>query len=153
VVNDVIAVDDIDKQLIESLQQDGRRAYTKLAKDVGLSEAAVRARVQRLIDSEVIQVVAVTNPLSLGFRRMAMIGIRIEGDTRPVADKISALPEVEYLVSTSGSFDLLAEVVCENDDHLFELLNDKIRAIGAVRSTETFSYLRLQKQTYAWGTR
>ncbi|MFZ4583970.1 MAG: Lrp/AsnC family transcriptional regulator [Acidimicrobiia bacterium] len=152
-MNGVVAVDAIDKQLIESLQQDGRRAYTKLAKDVGLSEAAVRARVQRLIESDVIQVVAVTNPLLLGFRRMAMIGICIEGDTRPVAEKIMSFPEVEYLVSTSGSFDLLAEVVCENDDHLFELLNDKIRAISTVRSTETFSYLRLQKQTYAWGTR
>jgi Lrp/AsnC family transcriptional regulator for asnA, asnC and gidA len=146
-------LDDVDKRIIDRLQEDGRLPYTKLATAVGLSEAAVRQRVQRLLDAEVMQIVAVTDPLTIGFRRMAMIGVRTEGDTREIADVIAAMPEVDYVVATSGSFDLLMEVVCEDDDHLLSLLNDKVRATPGVRSTETFMYLRLFKQTYAWGTR
>ena len=148
-----VAIDDTDKALIEALQRDGRMPYTKLAEHVGLSEAAVRTRVQRLIESGVTQIVAVTDPMMLGFRRIAMIGLNVEGDTRAVADTIAAIPEVDYVVLVSGSFDVLLEVVCEDDDHLLGLLNDKIRAIPGVRSTESFTYLRLYKQTYAWGTR
>jgi Lrp/AsnC family transcriptional regulator for asnA, asnC and gidA len=146
-------VDDLDKALVEALQQDGRLPYTRLAAMVGLSEAAVRQRVQRLIEQGVVQVVGVTDPLTLGFRRMAMIGLRVEGDLRTVADAIAALPDVSYVVVVSGSFDLLMEVVCEDDDHLLALLNDEVRSIPGVRSTETFTYLRLYKQTYTWGTR
>ncbi len=149
----IVVLDDTDKALIEALQQDGRSPYTKLAATVGLSEAAVRQRVQRLIESGVTQIVAVTDPLMLGFRRMAMIGLRIEGDLRDAADTISSIPEVDYVVIVGGSFDLMLEVVCEDDDHLLSLLNDKIRAIPGVRAAETFTYLRLYKQTYAWGTR
>jgi Lrp/AsnC family transcriptional regulator for asnA, asnC and gidA len=148
-----IVLDDIDKALIEALQQDGRRPYTRLAAEVGLSEAAVRQRVQRLIESGATQIVAVTDPMMLGFRRMAMVGVRVEGDVRSVADTIASIPEVDYVVIVGGSFDLLLEVVCEDDDHLLSLLNDEIRAVPGVRSTETFTYLRLYKQTYAWGTR
>jgi len=147
------ALDDVDKQIIERLQEDGRLPYTRLATSVGLSEAAVRQRVQRLVESGVMQIVAVTDPLTVGFRRMAMIGLRTEGDTREIADKIAAFDEVDYVVATSGSFDLLMEVVCEDDDHLLSLLNDKVRSIPGVHGTETFMYLRLYKQTYAWGTR
>jgi Lrp/AsnC family transcriptional regulator for asnA, asnC and gidA len=146
-------IDDLDKAIIEQLQQDGRLPYTKLGAAVGLSEAAVRQRVQRLVESGVVQIVAVTDPLTLGFRREAMIGLKIEGDLRGVADTIASIPEVSYVVVVSGSFDLLMEVVCEDDDHLLALLNDKVRSIPGVRSTETFTYLRLYKQTYAWGTR
>jgi Lrp/AsnC family transcriptional regulator for asnA, asnC and gidA len=148
-----VVIDDVDKAIIEQLQQDGRLPYTKLATAVGLSEAAVRQRVQRLVESGVVQIVAVTDPLTLGFRREAMIGLKVEGDLRGVADTIAAIPEVSYVVVVSGSFDLLMEVVCEDDDHLLALLNDKVRSIPGVRSTETFTYLRLYKQTYAWGTR
>jgi Lrp/AsnC family transcriptional regulator, regulator for asnA, asnC and gidA len=148
-----VVIDDVDKAIIEQLQEDGRLPYTKLAAAVGLSEAAVRQRVQRLVESGVVQIVAVTDPLTLGFRREAMIGLKIEGDLRGVADVIAAIPEVSYVVVVSGSFDLLMEVVCEDDDHLLALLNDKVRSIPGVRSTETFTYLRLYKQTYAWGTR
>ena len=148
-----VVVDDVDKALIEALQQDGRLPYTKLAVEVGLSEAAVRQRVQRLVEAGVVQIVAVTDPLTLGFRRMAMIGLKVEGDLRTVATDIAALPEVSYVVVVGGSFDLMMEVVCEDDDHLLELLNDRVRAIAGVRSTETFTYLKLFKQTYAWGTR
>ncbi len=148
-----VALDAVDRQIIERLQEDGRLPYTRLATAVGLSEAAVRQRVRRLVESGVMQIVAVTDPLTVGFRRMAMIGLRTEGDTREIADLIAAFDEVDYVVATSGSFDLLMEVVCEDDDHLLSLLNDKVRKIAGVRSTETFMYLRLFKQTYAWGTR
>jgi len=148
-----VVLDEVDKSLIEALQRDGRRPYTRLAAEVGLSEAAVRQRVQRLIESGVTQIVAVTDPLMLGFRRMAMVGLRVEGDVRHVADTIASIPEGDYVVIVAGSFDLLLELVCEDDDHLLSLLNDKVRSVPGVFSTETFTYLRLYKQTYAWGTR
>jgi Lrp/AsnC family transcriptional regulator for asnA, asnC and gidA len=147
------ALDDVSKAIIEQLQQDGRRPYATIAKAVGLSEAAVRQRVQRLSDAGVMQIVAVTDPLTVGFRRQAMIGLRTEGDLNKIADKIAEIPEVDYVVVCAGSFDILIEVVCEDDDHLFTLLNDKIRAMSEVRNTETFVYLRLHKQIYTWGTR
>ncbi len=148
-----ITLDDIDKSIVESLQQDGRLPYTKLAVEVGLSEAAVRQRVQRLTESGVVQIVAVTDPMMLGFHRMAMIGVKVEGDLRVAANAIAAIPEVSYVVVVSGSFDLMMEVVCEDDEHLLTLLNDTVRSITGVRSTESFTYLKLFKQTYAWGTR
>jgi Lrp/AsnC family transcriptional regulator for asnA, asnC and gidA len=146
-------LDAANRAIIEALQKDGRRPYGAIAEEVGLSEAAVRRRVQRLRETGVIQIVAVTDPLQLGFTRQALVGIRAEGDIRRVADKIVALAEVDYVVMCAGSFDLLAEVVCENDDRLLHLLNDSIRSIPGVRSTETFVYLELAKQTYTWGTR
>jgi Lrp/AsnC family transcriptional regulator for asnA, asnC and gidA len=146
-------IDDVSKAIIEQLQQDGRRAYATIGQAVGLSEAAVRQRVHRLIKAGVMQIVAVTDPLQVGFNRQAMIGIKVEGDLECVAEQLEQMPEVDYVVITAGSFDLLAEVVCEDDAHLYELLNTKIRAIPAVRSTESFVYLKLRKQTYTWGTR
>jgi Lrp/AsnC family transcriptional regulator for asnA, asnC and gidA len=147
------SLDAVSKAIIEQLQQDGRRSYATIAKAVGLSEAAVRQRVQRLLDSEVMQVVAVTDPLTVGFNRQAMIGIRCEGDIEPVAETLAAMEEVDYVVATAGSFDLMAEVVAEDDDQLLYVINKRIRAIPQVRSTETFVYLKLHKQTYTWGTR
>ncbi|MGN6244556.1 MAG: Lrp/AsnC family transcriptional regulator [Motilibacteraceae bacterium] len=146
-------LDDVSKAIIEQLQEDGRRPYAAIGKAVGLSEAAVRQRVQRLLDAGVMQIVAVTDPLQVGFPRQAMIGIRVEGELEAVAEKISAMPEVDYVVITAGSFDILAEVVCEDDDHLLDLLARRIRAIPEVRSTESFVYLKLKKQLYNWGTR
>ena len=147
------ALDAVSKAIIEQLQQDGRRPYATIGKAVGLSEAAVRQRVQRLTDAGMIQIVAVTDPLTLGFPRAAMIGIRCDGDMEVIADKLGTLPEVSYLVITAGQFDLLLEVVCEDDDHLLEVVNRRVRAIPDVRSTETFVYLKLRKQIYTWGTR
>ncbi len=144
-------IDDINKSIIIELQKDGRRSYTAIAEAVGLSEAAVRQRCQRLIDTGVMQIVAVTDPLQLGFRRMAMVGMRINGDATKVAEALSKLPEVAYVVQSGGSFDLLAELVCEDDDHLIEVLNKTLRVFPGVRETETFMYLRLHKETYAWG--
>jgi Lrp/AsnC family transcriptional regulator for asnA, asnC and gidA len=146
-----VALDDFDKRIIAQLQQDGRRPYTQIAPAVGLSEAAVRQRVQRLVESGVMQIVGVTDPRMVGFGRQAMIGLTVEGDTRKVADAVAALPEVVYVVLTAGSLDVLVEVVVEDDEHLLELLNNKIRAIDGVRDTETFLYLRIHKETYAWG--
>jgi len=146
-------LDDLNKRIIEQLQRDGRMSYAALAKVVGLSEAAVRQRVQRLLDTEVMQIVAVTDPLTLGFARQAMIGIRVDGDMRPVAAALADIPEVDYVVICAGGYDMLAELVCTDDDHLLKLLNDVIRAIPGVTTTETFVYLKLAKQTYAWGTR
>jgi Lrp/AsnC family transcriptional regulator, regulator for asnA, asnC and gidA len=146
-------LDEVSKGIIEQLQQDGRRSYAAIGKVVGLSEAAVRQRVQRLVDSGVMQVVAVTDPLELGFARQAMVGIRVNGQLEPVADALAELQEVDYVVITAGTYDLLAEVVCESDDHLLSLISGKIRTIEGVVSTETFMYLRLRKQTYSWGVR
>ena len=148
-----IQLDDVSKAIVEQLQSDGRRSYAEIGKAVGLSEAAVRQRVQKLTDSGVMQVVAVTDPMQLGFYRKAMIGVRVSGDTTVVAEALGRLPAVDYVVLTAGSFDILAEVVCENDDDLIDLLNKKIRAIDGVASTETFVYLKLFKQFYNWGTR
>lgn len=145
--------DDTSKAIIEQLQTDGRRSYAEIGKAVGLSEAAVRQRVQKLTESGVIQIVAVTDPMQLGFTRQAMIGVRVTGDTRVVADRLSALSAVDYVVLTAGSFDLLVEVVCEDDEELIALLNDEIRPVDGVSGTETFVYLRLHKQLYDWGTR
>ncbi|UTT62641.1 Lrp/AsnC family transcriptional regulator [Microcella humidisoli] len=148
-----VHLDDVSKAIVEQLQTDGRRSYAEIGKAVGLSEAAVRQRVQKLTDAGVMQVVAVTDPMQLGFYRQAMIGIRVVGDTTHVADELSNMRAVDYVVLTAGSFDILAEVVCEDDDDLIDLLNSRIRAIEGVQSTETFVYLRLQKQFYNWGTR
>ncbi len=146
-------LDDVSKAIVEQLQLDGRRSYAEIGKKVGLSEAAVRQRVQKLTDSGVMQVVAVTDPMQLGFYRQAMIGVRCGGDTRQIADSMAEMPEVDYVVMTAGSFDILVEVVCENDDDLITLLNSKIRTLPGVTSTETFVYLKVAKQVYNWGTR
>ena len=149
----VSQLDEVSKAIVEQLQVDGRKSYAEIGKKVGLSEAAVRQRVQKLTDSGAMQIVAVTDPMQLGFYRQAMIGIRCNGDTRALAEQLSELPDVDYVVLTAGSFDILVEVVCENDDNLIDLLNSKIRTLTGVTSTETFVYLRLHKQFYNWGTR
>jgi Lrp/AsnC family transcriptional regulator for asnA, asnC and gidA len=146
------SLDDISKKIIEQLQEAGRRPYAAIAKAVGLSEAAVRQRVQRLIETGVMQVVAVTDPLRVGFTRQAMIGIKCDGDLGEVADELARIDEIDYVVIAAGSFDILVEVVCEDDDHLLEMLS-RIRAVPSVRNTESFVYLNLRKQTYSWGTR
>jgi Lrp/AsnC family transcriptional regulator, regulator for asnA, asnC and gidA len=147
------AIDGLSKRIIEQLQEDGRRSYAEIGRAVGLSEAAVRQRVQRLTESGAMQVVAVTDPMQLGFHRQAMIGLRVGGDSRAVAAELEKISAVDYLVLTAGSFDILAEVVCESDEDLVELLNSRIRSLPGVISSETFVYLGLRKQSYDWGTR
>jgi Lrp/AsnC family transcriptional regulator for asnA, asnC and gidA len=145
-------LDSVDRSLIALLQEDGRTSFTTLAKAVGLSEGAVRQRVQRLLRDGTMQIVAVTDPLEVDLARQAMVGIKVNGDLHRVAEQISALPAADYVVLCAGSFDLLVEVTCRDDQHLLELLNDHIRRIEGIASTETFVYLKLAKQTYAWGT-
>ena len=147
-----VRLDATAKRIIELLQEDGRISYAAIAKAVGLSEAAARARVQKLLDSEVMQVVAVTDPTQLGFTRQAMIGVRTEGDPMKVGDRLAQLREVDYVVTTAGSFDLLVEVVCEDDPHLLDVIR-QVRELEGVVSSETFVYLKLNKQHYNWGTR
>lgn len=146
-------LDDVSKAIIEQLQQDGRRSYAAIGKVIGLSEAAVRQRVQRLVETGVMQIVAVTDPMELGFARQAMVGVRVTGAVPPVADAIAKLDEVDYVVVTAGSFDILVEVVAESDDHLLDIVSNGIREVDGVVSTETFMYLGLRKQTYSWGVR
>ncbi len=144
----------LDKRIIEHLQQDGRRPFTQIAADLGVSEAAVRARTNRLVERGILQIVGVTDPLKLGFQQQAMIGVRTERDRLlQVSEAVSAFPEVDYVVITAGTFDLLIEVVCENNEALLQFLTEKLRAVDGVRETETFVYLRMVKQTYQWGTR
>src|SRR3954469_20248924 len=132
------ALDDVNKRIIEQLQRDGRMSYAALAKVVGLSEAAVRQRVQRLLDAGVLEIVAVTDPLTLGFARQVMIGVKVQGDLRSVAEKLALVPEIDYVVICAGGYDLLVELVCTDDDHLLSLLNDSIRSVDGVLATETF---------------
>ena len=146
-------VDDTSRAIIGQLQEDGRRPYASIGKAVGLSEAAVRQRVQKLVDSGVMQIVAVTDPTQIGFARQAMIAISVSGDVEAVAEALSTIGEVDYIVVTAGSFDLLAEVVVADDEHLLSLINGRIRTIAGVTRTETFLYLKLVKQTYNWGVR
>ena len=146
-------LDDVSKAIVEERQQDGRRTYGSIAEAVGLSEAAVRQRVQKMRDAGIMQIVAVTDPLQIGFRSQAMVGIRADGDTRLVAERLAAVEDIDYVVMCTGSFDILVELVTEDEDSLLELLNGVIRQIPGVRDTETFMYLKLTKQTYSWGTR
>lgn len=146
-------LDEYSKAIIEQLQIDGRMPYATIGRHVGLSESAVRQRVKGLTDAGVIQVVAVTDPLQVGFRRQAMVGVRVNGDLIAVAEKLAVLDNAIYVVTTAGSFDVICELVCEDDDQLLHLINDEIRAMPGVLSTETFVYLKLNKQQYGWGTR
>jgi Lrp/AsnC family transcriptional regulator for asnA, asnC and gidA len=151
--NGAAPLDEVSKAIIEQLQEDGRRSYVTIGKQVGLSEAAVRQRVQRMVEAGVIQIVAVSDPLELGFARQAMVGISVEGPLEEIADQLAALDEVDHVVITAGTFDILVEVVCSSDDELLELLSQRVRTIPGVIRTETFVYLKLRKQRYSWGVR
>lgn len=146
-------LDQLSKLIVEQLQEDGRRSYAAIARAVGLSEAATRQRVQRLLDEGVIQIVAVTDAAAIGFHRMALLGIKVDGDIHGVAEKLVALDEAEYVVFTAGQYDLLVELVCEDDEHLLHTIHDTVRTIPGVRSAEAFVYLKVAKETYQWGTR
>ena len=152
-MSDPLSLDDIDRRLVEALQRDGRASYADLAELVGLSPAATRLRVQRLLDANVVQVVGVTDPLALGYPVMAALGVRVERNVREVADRIAAIAGVIYVVFTSGSFDLLVEVTCEDSSRLLTVIDDEIRAIPDVRSVESFTYFGIHTHRFVWGTR
>jgi Lrp/AsnC family transcriptional regulator for asnA, asnC and gidA len=143
-------VDAIDKGIIEALQRNGREPFRRIAAEVGVSEATVRARYARLRRDDVLQVTGVTNPLGLGFEAQTMIGIRTSGAPEQVADEIAGWTEAGYVVITAGQFDLLVELVCTDRRHLLDLVS-RIRGLPGVASTESFLYLELRKQVYEWG--
>ncbi len=146
-------LDERSKRIIEQLQEDARRSYAAIARAVGLSEAATRLRVQRLLDEGIVQIAAVTRAEAVGFHRQAMLGVRVEGEIRAVAHKLGSLPEAEYVVVCAGRYDLLVELVCEDDQHLLDVIDNSVRAVPGVRDTETLVYLRVEKESYQWGTR
>jgi Lrp/AsnC family transcriptional regulator for asnA, asnC and gidA len=146
-------LDEVSRSIIALLQEDGRRPYASIGKAIGLSEAAIRQRVQRLVESGVMQIVAVTDPMQVGLARQAMVAISVTGNVETVANQLAKIHEVDYLVITAGSFDILAEVVVVDDDQLLELVNERIRAVPGVVRTETFLYLKLAKQTYNWSVK
>jgi Lrp/AsnC family transcriptional regulator, regulator for asnA, asnC and gidA len=150
--NGTMKLDDTDKAIIDHLQKDGRMPFSNLGPLVGLSPAAARQRVLHMIDNRVMQIVAVTDPTTLGFTVQAMAGLTIEGDLDDAAKRIGAVEEVDYVVIVAGRFDVLIEVVAEDMDSLIEVMN-RIRTIPGVSATELFTYMRLEKQTYNWGTR
>ena len=145
-----VPVDPTDRAIIRQLQNDGRASYADLGVSVGLSPPAVRQRMQRLMDSGLLQVVAVTDPLKLGLPVMALVGIEVDGDIRDVADAVGSIDEVIYQVLTSGSFDIFAEVVCADMDQLFEVVNDRLKRIEGVRATESFVYFDIHTHRFNW---
>ena len=145
-------VDAVDRAIIEALQKNGREAFRRIAAEIGVSEATIRARYARLCEDNILQVTGITNPLGLGFDAQAMVGVRTAGAPEPVADEIAKWDEADYVVVTAGQFDLLVELVCEDRRNLLDLTN-RIRALEGVVSTESFLYLELWKQLYDWGAR
>ena len=146
-------IDPVSKAIIEQLQQDGRRPYAAIADSLGVTEATVQQRVEQLTANGMMQIVAVTDPLQLGFARQAMLGVTVVGAVRPVAKALAAIDDIDYVVITTGGFDILAEVVGETDAHLLEVVTTRVKPIPGVISVHTFLYTELQKQSYAWGVR
>ena len=147
-------LDDLDKAIIKALQVDGRRPYAQIGRELKVPEATVRQRAERLISRGVVQVVGVTDPLAMGFGQPAFIGLHVDaGRIDEVADAIAALEEVTYVVITAGRFDMICEVVCEDNEHLLRVLAEELARIDGVKSTETMVELRFVKESYRWGTR
>jgi len=143
-------LDDIDRRIIAHLQQEGRRPFTTIARDVGLSEAGVRQRVARLLRNRVIQIVAASSPLGLGFMQ-AEVGLRIAGDRlMEVANELVGYPEVDFVAVSAGSFDLIIGLVCRDQEELLEIITRRIRTLPGVEHAEIFVYLKLLKDSYQW---
>jgi Lrp/AsnC family transcriptional regulator, regulator for asnA, asnC and gidA len=145
------AIDDVDEAIIRLLQEDGRRSYGEIGRLVGLSEAAARQRVNRLREADLMRIVAVTDPLRLGRAVVATIGLRVTGDPRHVAAKLAQVPAIEWVVITAGSFDLLIEIVSENESELLTIVSEQIRSLPEVRETESFVHLHTEKNVFTWG--
>lgn len=147
-------LDDLDKAIIKALQLDGRRPYAQIGRDLKVPEATVRQRAERLINRGVVQVVGVTDPLAMGFGQPAFIGLHVDADRlNEIAERVAALDEVTYVVVTAGRFDIICEVVCEDNEHLLRVLAERLAKIDGIRSTETMVELRFVKESYRWGTR
>ena len=146
------SIDELDRRIIEALQENGRESFRRIGAQLGVSEATIRNRYARLRDGGVLRVTGVTNPLGLGFEAQAMLGVKTSGPPELVADAVAAWREADYVVITAGQFDLLVELVCTDRHHLLDVIN-RVRALEGVASTESFVYLDLWKQLYNWGTR
>ena len=147
-------LDDLDKAIIKCLQQDGRRPYAQIGRELKVPEATVRQRAERLISRGIVQIVGVTDPLAMGFQQPALIGLKVEaGRLEEISEQIGALDEVTYLVVTAGRYDLVCEVVCEDNDHLLRVLTERFAEIKGIKSTETLVELRFVKESYKWGAR
>ena len=147
-------LDALDKAIIKALQEDGRRPYARIGRELAVPEATVRQRAERLIQRGVVQVVGVTDPLAMGFGQPAFIGLRVDPDRlEEVAAAVAALDEVTYVVITAGRFDIICEVVCEDNAHLLRVLADRLAGIEGIRSTETMVELQFVKESHRWGTR
>jgi Lrp/AsnC family transcriptional regulator for asnA, asnC and gidA len=142
-------LDHLDHQIVDALVQDGRRPYVRIAADLGVSEASVRQRVARLTADGVMQIMAVTNPLKLGFEVVCMLGITVDkASLEQAGEELAALPEVTYLVACTGRFDYLVEVTCQDNRHLMDFLAHKLGAVTGIGSTESFGYLSVLKESY-----
>jgi len=145
-------LDEIDRKLITALQEDGRLSYSELGDLVGLTAGGARKRVKRLEERGVVQVVGVTDPLRLGYRSMAMVGVIAEGDLEELAAAISEINNVIYVVLTAGRFDLLVELIASDQESLFEAINQKLRNVAGVVRAETFTYYGIRTHRFGWGT-
>ncbi|MFD4572898.1 Lrp/AsnC family transcriptional regulator [Streptomyces sp. NPDC058417] len=145
-------LDNIDRRIIAILQADGRRPYSQIAEELGIPASSVRYRVQRLEESGTLQVVGIANPLTIGFDRFAMIGIRVRaGAAQDVCRELRDLPETSYVIMTAGRFDVMAEVICKDTDHFTDLVNRRLHQIDGVLATESFFVLEVHKLAYGWG--
>lgn len=148
-----VDLDEVDKSILAELQRDGRVSYADLGPKVGLSAAVARQRVQRLLDNQVVRVVGVTDPQTMGYPVMAMLGIQVDGDVVAVADAIAEIDGVIYIVMTAGSFDLLAEVICEDSPGLLDVINSQVKRVEGVRSVESFMYFATHTHRFGWAVR
>ncbi|MET8953526.1 Lrp/AsnC family transcriptional regulator [Streptomyces sp. NPDC004393] len=143
-------MDEIDRAILRELQTDGRIAYADLGPRVGLSASAARQRLQRLLDTKVVQVVGVTDPMRMGGQAMALLGVTVDGDPRAVADELAAHPEVVYSVLTSGGFDLFVEVVCDGPRELLDFVGDVVRVAEGVEGVQAFPYFGIHTHRFLW---
>lgn len=148
-----IDLDEIDKRIVTELQRNGRVSYADLGPLVGLSPAAVRQRVQRILDAGIVQVVGVTDPQALGYPVMAMLGVQVDGDVGEVADELAAVDGVIYIVMCAGSFDLMVEVICPDTMALLELIDRRVKTVAGVRRVESFVYFGIHTHRFGWGVR
>lgn len=145
-------LDEIDRKLLAALQRDGRCGYAELGELVGLTAGGARRRVMRLEERGVVQVVGVTDPLRLGYRSMAMVGVVASGDIERIADELNDIPNVVYVVLSAGQFDLLVEVIAEDQEKLFQVINRQVRAVEGVLRAETFTYYSIRTHRFGWDT-
>ena len=141
---------ELDYALFGELQRDGRAPFTALAERIGVSEAQVRRRTKSLLDADVFAIVPIANPRLLGLDALACIGLVVRGPyMQKVSERLLAMPEVSFVVVTSGEFNLLAEVGCLSPVSLYDLVL-KLRRLPGVQSSETFVYLNVLQQKYQW---